>query len=124
MTTRVWAIGAMGAGAIVALGLLSAPARADAQKVYVDCLGEHAVELCTGSLETKSAPGETAKPPSFDRVLAACAAERVAFVDLVTTRNLAAGRTAAYAEKRVVRNTRRLDRMVHRLFDQCMDTRP
>ncbi len=126
MTWRFGPICAAGAGAIVALGLLCAPAfaTADLQKVYVDCLGDKVIELCSDALAAGPAPGETAKPPTFETIVGACAAERSAFVELVRTRNLAAGRTAVYAERRVVRHTRRLEGLVHDLFDKCIETTP
>ena len=126
MTVRFGAICVAAAGALVALGILAAPAiaAADAQKLYFDCMGDKVVELCSDSLAAKPVPSETAKSPTFDTVVTACAAERGAFVELVRARNLAAGRTAAYAEKRVVRNTRRLEGFAHRLYDECMDTTP
>lgn len=117
---------AAGAGAIVALGLLFEPALAaeDLQKVYVDCLGDKVIDLCSDALAARPAPGEEVKPPTFDAVVAACAAERSAFVELVRARNLAAGRTSAYAEKRVARHTRRLEGINRDLFDKCFETKP
>ncbi len=124
MTKRFGAIHAAVAGAIVALGLLAAPvlAAADPRQVYIDCMGERVMELCTETRPTK--PGAEAKPPTFDDVVAACAAERGAFVDMVRARNLAAGRTSAYADRRVARHTRRSEGIVRDVFDQCIETTP
>ena len=128
MTKRLGRIRGAGAGAIVAFGLAAAPALAavddDIQKAYVDCLGEQAIEFCSGALTKEPEPGETRKPPSFDEVVAACSAERSAFVERVTSRNLAAGRTADYAARRVARHTGRLEALVRGIYDKCMDTTP
>ena len=126
MTMRFGAIRAAGMGAIVALGLAGAPAFAtdDAQKAYVDCMGERVIELCTETRPTKPAPGGEAKAPTFDDVVTACAAERGAFVDMVRARNLAAGRTSDYADRRVARHTRRLEGLVRDMFEKCIETTP